>query len=58
MKSVNEINQKIEELRKEYREIDNKFPFIEEDQNSFLINELLSGIAQQIRILQWVIEEK
>jgi hypothetical protein len=58
MKSINEIKQKIEELRNEYRLIDREFP-AEGDPDGepdILMNMLLSNIAEQIKILKWVLE--
>ena len=56
MRSVNEINQKIEELRKCYRQINRKFPPKDNVDGDVLINELLSDLSSQVRILKWVLE--
>lgn len=51
MKCDKEIKEEIEILRKEYQELNAKFP-----NSDLLIDQLRATIAGQIKILRWVLE--
>jgi hypothetical protein len=52
MKAEKEIKQQINNLRKEYRNLNKEFP-----ESDILVDQLKACLADQVRILKWVLEK-